>query len=714
MPRTKNFQTNFSAGELAPELGARQDTDQYRNGAKSLLNRRCLIGGGTVRRPGSWWLVSLAGPSRLAEWVVNRTTQYIIVFSNGRMDAYLRNVTTGLVTLADSITSAPWTGDIWQEMQWVQSGNTMFLVHEDMPMQVITRDSSAGTFSRAALSFATGPASRPEQPYLKFAPAAMTLTASDVSGSITLTTSADWFTDDHVDQYIRYVGKACQITAVTDAQNATATVIETLPETQDLTVGSSSLFAVGEVVEGDSTGAKGLITSIPDGTSVVIVQIEKLIAFTSSDDLIGPQATTTISSVANVTNAAVTDWDEQMAGPVYGYFGTVELHRNRLLLAAHKTAPDYLAGSSNVNLYDFNVGDASDSDGFLESVGDDAAARIVQLHSAEQLLVATDNGMYYVPEGQSNALRPTSIAFFPFGSPWPISENVRHHPFDNGVIITSGSLVIKASPTGDVNRSWDSDEVSLLSSHLVTTPTDMAVTSNYAGGPERYGLFRNSDGSLAVMQLVEKQNIRNFTPWAAERETDTYRSVAAIDDDIYVATIRNIAGNTVYILELFDQDITLDAATEYTLATDMDDASSGVQSRYGSTEVQVVSGTQALGTYPLTQSVTPEGPFTVGLFYDSEIEILPPIVQGREGDEAGEYLRILEAFVHVRNSARFAADGHELAAYQVNDDLSEAPSLKTGPQHFEFLGWEQEPTITITQPDPLPLEVLGIKTTVAY
>jgi hypothetical protein len=54
MPRRKILQTNFSAGELSPDLGMRQDTDQYQNGAKSLLNRRVLISGGTVRRPGSW------------------------------------------------------------------------------------------------------------------------------------------------------------------------------------------------------------------------------------------------------------------------------------------------------------------------------------------------------------------------------------------------------------------------------------------------------------------------------------------------------------------------------------------------------------------------------------------------------------------------------------------------------------------------------------
>jgi hypothetical protein len=94
----------------------------------------------------------------------------------------------------------------------------------------------------------------------------------------------------------------------------------------------------------------------------------------------------------------------------------------------------------------------------------------------------------------------------------------------------------------------------------VSNPTDLAVTSNFAGGPERYAVFRNDDGTAAVMQLVEKQNIRNFTPWSTD---GTIRSVAAIEAHLYAAVTRSIAGGTIYILERFDQDITLDAATEY-------------------------------------------------------------------------------------------------------------------------------------------------------
>jgi hypothetical protein len=713
MPRKKTLQSNFSAGELATDLGMRQDTDQYQNGARSLLNRRCLIGGGTKRRPGTWREVDLPGPSRLVEWVVNRTTTYIIALGDGRFNAYARDSDTGDLTAAGSISSCPWTDDIWSEMNMVQSGNTMFLTHPDMWPQVVTR-LTASTWQVANFAFATGPSSRKEQPYLKFADASMTLTCSDVTGSITLTVSGStaYFVAAHVGTYIRYHKKACLITAVAaDGLSCTATVIEILPETYILTVGSSTNFSVGEVVEGSSSGAKGIITAKTDSTHVTVVLTEDLRAFTTSDTLVGPQTSSAVSGVSTTTNGAVTDWDEQMFSEVYGYPSCVELHRNRLLFGGHRTASSYLIGSALNNLYDFNVDDASDGDAILESIGDESASRIVQLHSAEQLIVATDNGPYYVPESASVPFRPTSIAFFPFGSPWPITESVRPAAFDNGVLLMSGSTVIKARPTGNQSQQWDADEVSLLSHHLLSNMTDLAVTANFAGGPERYAVFRNDDGTMAVMQLVENQKIRNFTPWSTN---GTVQSVAAIASDLYAAVTRSIAGGTIYLLERFDQDITLDAATEYATEADMAAVSTGVEAIYGGTEVNVVAGTSHLGTYPPSLTTLPDGPYVVGLYYDSELETLPPVIDGPEGPAAGDMMRIVECYAYVEASQRFAADGYTLSAYQVTDDIGESPPEKNGAQRFNFLGWEREPTILFNQPDPLPLDILAVRTTVAY
>jgi hypothetical protein len=142
--------------------------------------------------------------------------------------------------------------------------------------------------------------------------------------------------------------------------------------------------------------------------------------------------------------------------------------------------------------------------------------------------------------------------------------------------------------------------------------------------------------------------------------------------------------------------------------------STGIEAIYGGTPVNVVAGTSHLGTYPPSITTLPAGPYTVGVYYDSELELLPPVIDDDEGPAAGDLMRIVECYAYVQSSQRFAADGYTLSAYQVTDAVDEPPPDKNGAQRFTFLGWEREPTILFNQPDPLPLDILAVRTTVAF
>ncbi len=713
MPKKKTLQTNFSSGELSPDLGMRQDTEQYQNGAKSLRNRRVMIGGGTKRRPGTWYEADVIGQARLEEYNVGGGIKYILAFSAQRMDAYRIAPLTGHVTAAGSVTGAPWTAQMAIDMDCEQSGDTAFLFHVDMHPQVLFRTSPT-TWAIQDFPFYEGAGGRTEQPYFKVAVDTVTMQPSALTGSITLefagAGSSAILSAADVGSIFRYVGREIIITAVTDGNTGTGTVIEKLPDTQELTVNSSGDFAEGELVEQDTSGARGIITDIPDGTHITVVVADKLTKFNGSDDLIGPNGTTTVSAQASAaTKAAVKQWDEQLFSPTNGYPACGVLHRNRLLMAGHPAIASALIGSKLNNLYSYDIGDASDGDGIFETIGDAGASEITGLHSAEQLLLSTDNGLYYCPESVVSPFRPTNIAFFPFGDRWPINLH-KSHAFDGGVLFISGSNIIKARPTGNQAQQWEADEVSLLASHMLSNPIHMTCVSNFGGGPERYACFVNDDGTMAVMQLVEVQKIRNFTPW----ETDGhFVDVCGIGKYLYTSTIRGSRR----ILELFDQDLTLDMATRYTDIEGTAPTEGGAGSvgtvYAGMTPHVVVGNHYYFGEWPAdVGSIT--GPYIVGLFYDSTLELLPPTLEDTEGEAAGDYMRITECYAHVIGSQRFAANGYELQAYQVTDDLSLPPPVKAGPQRFQFMNWVREPTISFTQPDPLPLDILAVRTTVAF
>ncbi len=114
-------------------------------------------------------------------------------------------------------------------LNWAQLGDTMIVVHPDLPMQVIRR-TGATTFTAGALAFEAPASGIPRyQPYFKFAEPAMTLTPSATTGAITLTLSGSgaWVAG-HVDTIVRHKKKEILVTGVTSATVANGTVRETL------------------------------------------------------------------------------------------------------------------------------------------------------------------------------------------------------------------------------------------------------------------------------------------------------------------------------------------------------------------------------------------------------------------------------------------------------------------------------------------------------
>lgn len=712
MARTKTIQTNFGAGELAPDFWYRQDASQYGAGAKSLLNARLFVGGGAESRPGSLWLATLPADSRLREWVVNESTKYMVAFSAGRFDAYLPDGTA-----AGSLTGCPWTGEMWRTMDISQAGDTAFVTHSGFWPKVITR-TGPSTWAIADYAFAAGPAGRKEQPYFKFAPPAMTLQPSARTGSITLTSSAAWFSAAYVGLRLRYAGREVLITGYTSPTQVSATVTEELPRTQRLVMTSSMGFSVGDVVEGLLSNSRGKVVTVVNSTTIEVVLIDSLAPFIGThgvnlwETVLGPTGKASISDAANVTTvdpAAFDEWDEQVFGPIWGYPSCVEIHRARLCFGGVTGIPGALIASKPDNLYDHNVGKGNDGDAIFETIGNAGASGIVQMHSAEQLLVMTDNGAFYVPEASNNPFRPSGISFNPFGNPWAIST-APARAYDGGVLMVSGSLVIKARPTGDTTRQWTADEVSLLSAHMLNDPVDLAVGSNFARGPEKYAFLVNSDGSMAVLQLIEAQETRNMVPWKTAGE---YRSVACLGGDCYVCVRRVIDGSTVYLLEKFDPATSLDATRVYADVS----AVNGWQADWGATAVTIITADlrYALAAPPLLLEDPPAGPYHVGIVPspDFEIETLPPVVDLNGVIYTGEPMRILRCWVQARDSARFTSMGTELTAYLVTDHVDQPPNKRSGPQVFESLGWKIEPTVRITRADPLPVRILGIKTEVA-
>lgn len=127
----------------------------------------------------------------------------------------------------------PWTEAQLTDLDWTQSADTLLVVHPDVRPQKITRTGHT-TWQIGPWTFHEA-AGRIGQPHHKFAAAAVTLTPSATTGTITLTASADVFEAGHAGLRFRLGDKEVELSTITSPLVATAEVKETLANTNATT-----------------------------------------------------------------------------------------------------------------------------------------------------------------------------------------------------------------------------------------------------------------------------------------------------------------------------------------------------------------------------------------------------------------------------------------------------------------------------------------------
>ncbi|TXH13842.1 MAG: hypothetical protein E6R03_10585 [Hyphomicrobiaceae bacterium] len=706
MPKRQLPKRTFGNGEISPEFYLRRDAKIYEDGAKRMRNVRAIDSGSFEVRPGTYWINTITS-GILVPFYFSSDQYYVLHFYDGGMTAYLPDGSP-----AGSLSGAPWTSSILNELRWTKEGDALFVAHRSIKTQKITRI-GAVSWSLADYAFASGYGGAINQPYYKLADIDMTLTPSARTGSVTLTTSANFFVSGHVGTRIRYLEKEIEITAVTNGTTATGTIIQTLPLCQRITFSSAENFQVGHIVEQDTTGVKGKIIA-KSSTTIDVVATSNVAGFTvsSSYKIISPDGSATPSGISTISPLAVSDWDEQLCSPVNGYFGAVCIHRGRFVFSDHNSLPDAILFSVVGQYFNFDLGSAEDSDAIFEFVGDGKATRILDMISAETLLIFTDGGTYYIPEKSDPPFTPTAFSVRQIDT--AKSGPSRAFSFERSTFCSdaTGKRLYQVFPDQNSNVGyWSSRNAALLSSHLIRNPICTTQSERFLSYPERYAFGVNEDGTMFVLHAIEDQEVLGLSLW----ETDgIFKSICAVGSDLFALVERVIGGATIYTFEKFSDSLTLDCVKEISdISGTADDYAgqsvfvTGSTYSYGEVEVDVDGGIN-LDTDFL-------GPFQLGLFYSPDVELLPPEVTG-DGvtTKQASRIRITAAYVHTLQSGRYLVNGVPNSSYRGGDDLTHPPELRDDIRKVALLGRNREPTIRITRDDAVKLKVIGVTMEVAY
>ena len=211
--------TNFTAGELSLDMLGRGDLSAYANGARRLRNVVIAPVGGVSRRPGLRHVDVARGPGRLIAFEFNTEQTYLLVVTDGYVGIYADGAKVAGF-------AAPWTAAQVPQLRWSQTADTLLVVHPEVAPRRITRTSHTDwTIEGWSYHAKDGVI---HQPTHKFAADAVTMAASAVSGTVTLSASAPVFVAGHVGGRFRLQQKEVEITAVVSATQATARVVQTL------------------------------------------------------------------------------------------------------------------------------------------------------------------------------------------------------------------------------------------------------------------------------------------------------------------------------------------------------------------------------------------------------------------------------------------------------------------------------------------------------
>ena len=647
MSRAVTLQTNFTTGEIDPLLTSRIDINQYYNGLDKARNVLIQPQGGVVRRPGLEYIdtiPSAANPQngiRLVPFEFSTTQSYMLLFVNNRMYIYKNKV---LVTNING------------------SGNDYLTT---------TISSSYLTFMDYAQSADTLIVVHEDMQ-----PKQITRGASD----------STWTISDITFEYIpKY---AFTITTTNGAHNLTPSEVDG-NVTLTTSGGTFSASDVGQYVEAnDGIGRARIVNYVSSSEVDAIVEIP----FFNTD---------AISAGSWFIERGYEDtWSSSKGWP-----RTVTFHQGRLYFGGSKSRPNTIFSSRVARFFDFNPGETLDDDAIEATLATDSVNAITGLFAGRDLQIFTKGGEFFISQASLDPITPNNIVVST-ATRRGAKEGIKPVGAESGTLfIQRAGKALREFLFSDVELSYISNNISLLSSHLLKSPSDMALrkaTSTDDG--DLLLIVNGQDGSLATYSILRGQNV--IAPSLCTVD-GTFEKVAVDVDTIYFVVKRTINGSTVYYVEAFNDDNTTDSNVLLIGASLPGTTTvTGLSHLEGKTVKviadDVMQNERVVASGQIIIDSVPTAYVEIGLDYTPEVKTLPVELKLSSGNVIAQRKRIVEATANMYLTQNLTLNG--------NDFIFTAGEFYTGLKRRKpMLGYDKKGQMTFSQSEPLFFTLLGIE-----
>ena len=647
MSRAVTIQTNFTTGEVDPLLKSRIDINQYYNALDQARNVLIQPQGGIERRPGLQFIFevpSAANPQngmKLVPFEFSTTQSYMLLFVHNRMYIFKNKE---LVTNINSSGNDYLTTTIGSTVL-----ATMDHTQSADTLIVVQEDMAPKKIVRGGAhnSWTISDISFEFVPKFNFTSTEttinQTITPSAVDGNITITAGGSVFTSSHVNQF----------------------------------------------VEANDGMGRARITRFVSATSVeAVVEI--------------PFFNT--SAIASGGTFLDTGYEDSFSTSK-GFPRTCTFHEGRLYFGGVKSRPNTIFASRVARFFDFNPGEALDDDSIELTISTDSTNAITGMFSGRDLQIFTKGGEFFLPQSTLDPITPTNVVVNGAtrrGS----KEGIKPVGAESGTLfIQRAGKSLREFLFSDVELSYISNNISLLSSHLLKSPSDMALrkaTSTTDG--DLLLIVNETDGSLATYSILRGQNV--IAPSLSTTDGE-FVNVGVDVDQIYFTVKRSISSSDKYYVECFNDDNTTDSAKLLSGSSKPSTTTVTGLSHIEGKTVKVIADDQmqldkTVSSGQITLDAVPTTYVEIGLNYTPTIKTLPVELKLSSGNIVGQKKRIVEATANLFLSQNLTLNG--------NDLLFVAGDFFTGKKRKKpMLGYDRDGQMTFSQSAPLFFTLLGVE-----
>jgi len=564
--------TSFNSGELSPLLRGRTDVTKYYSGCRTLENMIVLSQGPVQKRPGTYYIASAKSADvacRLIPFEYSTIQAYVIELGN----EYMRFYRNGGQILDDNddvyeITTDYLTADLF-DIQYIQSADTMYLVHPDYPPATLTR-TAHNAWTLADVAFENGP-------FMSKNTTTTTITPSATTGTITLTASSSIFTANHVGSLwkLRHVIGADLVTgyftrADDGSTSDTLTVqrgrsfdwtsgyiwVATLALQRSYDEGTTWMDVRSHVRERGSPNisfsgiedvndalyrvrysdvwkGSGTCSYTLNARTFELEGIVEITGYTSSTVVTG----TVIKDLGGTT--ATEDWYEGSFSADSGYPAAVAFYDERLAFGGTEEEPQAVWLSQTNDWEDFYTGDLA-TDALRYNIASDKVNRICWLVSHNAMLIGTTESEWKL--AGDNPGEPLSSDNFSCKRQSTCGSDTLQALAVNNVIlfVQRQAKKIRQFSYEFAGDTYIAPEISVIAEHLTADGIkEMALQKS----PYTILWIVTDEGDLLSLTFEEFQEVVGFAKHTFDGDVESIAVISGTEEDeVWLSIKRTIGG----------------------------------------------------------------------------------------------------------------------------------------------------------------------------